>query len=114
MGKLLWRFCLAPSPSPTAQDHYASGKIEVMGAIVRKGNVVCRMIEDTGFNTNKARERFVRNVVSKNVSLVATDEAHHYRHLSKEGLPHEQVTPVLERIFLPIQTIVRIQISSIA
>jgi transposase-like protein len=71
---------------------YTSGKIEVMGAIARKGNVVCQMIEDAGFGTNKARNRFVRNVVSTNVSLVATDEAHHYRHLSKEGLPHEQVT----------------------
>jgi hypothetical protein len=45
------------------------GKIEVIGAIARKGNVVCKMIEDAGFGTH---EKFVRNVVSKNVSLVAT------------------------------------------
>src|SRR6185437_4316112 len=56
---------------------YTSGKIEVMRAIARKGNVVCQMIEDAGFGTNRARERLVRNVVSNNVSLVATDEAHH-------------------------------------
>ena len=29
-------------------------------------------------------------VVSRNVSLVATDEAFHYRHLAKEGYPHDQ------------------------
>jgi transposase-like protein len=63
------------------------GKIEVIGAIARKGNVVCRMIDEAGFDTH---EQFVRNVVSNNVSLVATDEAHHYRHLRKD-LPHEKV-----------------------
>jgi len=65
------------------------GKIEVIGAIARKGNVVCKMIEDAGFDTH---ERFVRGVVSRNVSLIATDEATHYRHLSKAGLPHDTVT----------------------
>jgi transposase-like protein len=64
------------------------GKTEVIGAIARKGNVVCKMIDEAGFHTH---EDFVRNVVSRNVSLVATDEASHYRHLSKAGLPHEQV-----------------------
>jgi transposase-like protein len=66
---------------------YLSNKVEVIGAIARKGNVVCRMIKEAGFDTH---EKFVRNVVSNNVSLVATDEAHHYRHLGKD-LPHEQV-----------------------
>lgn len=65
----------------------ALGRIEVIGAIARKGNVVCQMIEEAGFGTH---EKFVRNVVSNNVSLVATDEAPHYRHLRK-GLPHESV-----------------------
>jgi hypothetical protein len=65
------------------------GKIQVIGAIARKGNVVCKMIDDAGFDTH---EKFVRNVVSRNVSLVATDEAPHYRHLSKAGLPHDHVT----------------------
>jgi transposase-like protein len=63
------------------------GKTQVIGAIARKGNVVCQMIDDTGFDTH---ERFVRNVVSKNVSLVATDEASHYRHLG-EYVPHGTV-----------------------
>jgi transposase-like protein len=67
-----------------------SNKIEVIGAIARKGNVVCQMIghvEDAGFDTHA---KFVRNVLSNNVSLVATDEATHYRHLGKD-LPHERV-----------------------
>ncbi len=65
------------------------GKTEVIGAIARKGNVVAQMIEDAGFDTH---EKFIRQVVSRNVSLVATDEAFHYRHLAKEGYPHDQVT----------------------
>jgi len=64
------------------------GKTEVIGVIARKGNVVCKMIQDAGFDTH---ERFVRGVVSRNVSLVATDEHSHYRHLSKAGLPHDTV-----------------------
>lgn len=63
------------------------GKMEVIGAISRKGNMVCKMIEEAGFDTH---EKFVRQVVGDKVSLVATDEAHHYRHLRK-GLPHEKV-----------------------
>jgi transposase-like protein len=66
---------------------WMSNKIEVIGAIARKGNVVCQMIEDSGFRTH---EDFVRKVVSRNVSLVATDEAQHYRHLGTY-LPHDQV-----------------------
>jgi len=65
------------------------GKIQVIGAIARKGNVVCKMIEDSGFRTH---EDFVRNVVSRNVSLVATDEAAHYRHLTNAGYQHDVVT----------------------
>ena len=43
--------------------------------------------EDRGFDTH---EKFVRNVIGDDVTLVATDEAHHYRHLRKD-LPHEKV-----------------------
>ncbi|MGD0075885.1 MAG: IS1595 family transposase [Candidatus Binataceae bacterium] len=68
------------------------GKIQVIGVIARKGNVVCKMLEETGFDTH---EKFVRNVISNNVSLVATDEAPHYRHLGKD-LPHEQVNHAKE------------------
>ena len=62
-------------------------KIPVIGAISRKGNVVCRMIE----NTDKATlDGFVRQAVSTKVSLVATDEAHGYKDL-RGNYPHEAV-----------------------
>ncbi len=63
------------------------GKTPVIGAIARKGNVVCRMIENTDTPT---LTRFVREVVSDNVSLVATDEHSGYRYL-KWAMPHEVV-----------------------
>jgi transposase-like protein len=66
---------------------YGPGRVQVIGAIARKGNVVCQMIEDAGFDTH---EKFVRGVLSNSVSLVATDEAPHYRHLGRD-LPHERV-----------------------
>jgi transposase-like protein len=72
-----------------AQGPQLSKKFEVIGAIARKGNVVCQMIEDAGFDTH---EKFIRQVVSRNVSLVATDEANHYRHLEQQGYPHDSVT----------------------
>ncbi len=46
---------------------YLSNKIEVIGAIARKGNVVCQMIDDAGFDTH---EKFVRNVVSNPASSI--------------------------------------------
>jgi len=81
----------------TSQRHvgrgpYLENKAQVIGAIARKGNVVCQMIEDAGFDTH---ERFVRNVVSRDVSLVATDEAAHYRHLG-EYVPHGTVNHAKE------------------
>jgi hypothetical protein len=67
---------------------YGADKIPVIGAISRKGNVVCRMIEIA----DKARmEGFVNRVVSKDVELVATDDARGYDDLSKKGFPHEVV-----------------------
>ncbi len=78
--------------NPHERGPYMTNKIQVIGAIARKGNVVCQMIEDAGFDTH---ERFVRNVVSRNVSLVATDGASHYRHLG-ENLPHESVNHAKE------------------
>jgi hypothetical protein len=63
-------------------------KTQVIGAIARKGNVVCQMIEESGFRTH---EDFVHKVVSRDVSLVATDEAAHYRHLSEIGYAHDSV-----------------------
>ncbi len=49
----------------------AVGKTTVIGAISRKGNVVCQMIENTDAKTLNG---FVRKTVSGNVDLVSTDE----------------------------------------
>jgi transposase-like protein len=64
-----------------------AGKIPVIGAISRKGNVICQMIENTDTPT---LDRFVRRTVDEKVSLVATDEHSGYRLLSR-AYPHETV-----------------------
>jgi transposase-like protein len=68
-----------------------SGKTTVIGAISRKGNVVCQVIENTDAATLNS---FVRKAVSGNVDLVATDEHVGYRTLSygDTPLPHETVS----------------------
>ncbi|HLW71068.1 MAG TPA: IS1595 family transposase [Candidatus Binataceae bacterium] len=48
-----------------------SGKVGVIGAISRKGNVVCQIIENTDAKT---LNRFVHKTVSDRVSLVATED----------------------------------------
>lgn len=63
------------------------GKIPVIGAISRKGNVVCRMIERADKPT---MDGFVRKVVSDKVDLVATDEAYGYMDLAP-AYPHRFV-----------------------
>ncbi len=63
------------------------GKTAVIGAIARKGNVVCRMIEATD---TPVLDGFVRRTVDEKVSLVATDEHSGYR-LLKYGYPHEVI-----------------------
>jgi transposase-like protein len=65
-----------------------SGKTTVIGAIARKGNVVCQIIEKTDAIT---LNRFVRKAVSDKVDLVATDEWGGYAHLDALGFPHEAV-----------------------
>jgi transposase-like protein len=60
-------------------------KVGVIGAIARKGNIVCKVIGDQDARTLSG---FVRNVVSDQVSLVVTDEKHDYKHM---GLPHQFV-----------------------
>ncbi len=65
------------------------GKTEVIGAIARKGNVICQMVEEADFSTY---DDFVRKTVSNKVSLIATDESTRYRHLQKLGYPHQIVT----------------------
>jgi transposase-like protein len=65
-----------------------SGKIGVIGAISRKGNVVCKVIENTD---GKTLTRFVRNTVSDQVQLVATDDNPGYDALTSMGYKHKSV-----------------------
>jgi transposase-like protein len=62
-----------------------AGKVVVIGAIARKGNVVARMIENTKEETMVS---FVRQAVSEKVKLVATDEHENYKRI---GFPHASV-----------------------
>ncbi|MGP0060456.1 MAG: IS1595 family transposase [Beijerinckiaceae bacterium] len=55
-----------------------TGKLIVIGAASRKGNVVARVIENTDTAT---LDGFVREAVSEKVSLLATDEHSGYRKL---------------------------------
>lgn len=63
------------------------GKTAVIGAIARKGNVVCEIIENTDRHT---LSNFVRKAVSESVSLVATDEHTGYARLKRQ-FPHQTV-----------------------
>jgi transposase-like protein len=65
-----------------------AGKVPVIGAISRKGNVVCQMIENADTET---LTRFVRKAVSDKVDLVATDEHAGYRYI-KWAMPHEVIS----------------------
>jgi transposase-like protein len=66
-----------------------AGKIPVVGAISRKGNVICKMIENADTET---LTKFVRKTVSDKVELVATDEHSGYRYLKYAPLPHYTVS----------------------
>jgi transposase-like protein len=73
--------------------HGTAGKLPVIGAIARKGNVVCQMIENTDTPT---LDSFVRKVVNKErVDLISTDEHSGYRMLGFGGkefaLPHQVI-----------------------
>jgi IS1 family transposase len=61
-----------------------SGKIPVVGAVQRKGNVVARVIARA---SSEMLQGFIQEVVSKKVSLLATDDNNAYRKLPKEW-PH--------------------------
>lgn len=63
------------------------GKVGVIGAIARKGNVVCEIIENTDRMT---LSNFVRKAVDTRVSLVATDDHTGYARLRRE-FPHQSV-----------------------
>ena len=65
-----------------------AGKIPVVGAIARNGNVVCKMIENADTET---LTKFVRKTVSDKVDLIATDEHSGYRYLKYAPYPHEVV-----------------------
>jgi hypothetical protein len=58
-----------------------AGKTTVIGAISRKGNVVCQVIEDTDQPT---LEGFVKKTVSDKVDLIATDEHPGYNYLGRD------------------------------
>jgi transposase-like protein len=64
--------------------HGKVGKIPVVGAVRRKGNVVARVIEAADGPT---LTRFVLETVSHRVSLLATDDNHAYRRLNRR-YPH--------------------------
>jgi hypothetical protein len=64
-----------------------TGKTTVIGAISRKGNVVCQIIENTSADSLSG---FVEKAVSEKVSLVATDEAGGYRDL-RHFYPHQVI-----------------------
>jgi transposase-like protein len=67
-----------------------SGKIPVIGAAQRKGNVVARVLESV---TGKTASAFVREVVSNKVSLLATDDYQVYDGLteySRETVKHSE------------------------
>jgi hypothetical protein len=63
------------------------GKTEVVGAIARKGNVVCKMVEEADFHTYQG---FVNRTIGDKVSLLATDENVAYKHLGRH-IPHQSV-----------------------
>ena len=78
---------LKPAKMWRANEAVGYKKVAIIGAIERKGNVVCKVIGAMGAAT---RADFVRHTVSENVSLVCTDEANAYRYVRK-GMPHRAV-----------------------
>lgn len=69
-------------PGPTA-----SGKVAVVGAVKRKGNVIARVIENVKQATLEA---FVNEAVSEKVSLLCTDQWVGYKNLG-DKFPHSMV-----------------------
>jgi hypothetical protein len=67
-------------------ENVGYGKVGVIGAIERKGNVVARVIGGMDARTMSGS---VRTLAGDRVSLVITDEAQTYENL---GLPHESVS----------------------
>jgi transposase-like protein len=65
----------------------SGGKVPVVGAFSRKGNVVTRVLERA---SKKTLQAFVREAVSDKVSLLATDELPAYKGLKE--YPHKTVS----------------------
>lgn len=55
------------------------GKVGVIGAISRKGNVVCEVIENLSHGTI---DDFVKKTISKKVEIVATDQLNLYAYIN--------------------------------
>lgn len=72
---------------PLGSEKIGYGKVGIIGAIQRKGNVVARVIGSQDAPTLSA---FVRRVVADKVSLVVTDENQDYRYVRRD-MPHEAV-----------------------
>jgi transposase-like protein len=64
-----------------------AGKTAVVGAVSRKGDLIARVVDRTDTRT---LEGFVRGVVSKDVTLLSTDEHAGYRNLGRD-FPHRVV-----------------------
>jgi hypothetical protein len=69
---------------PPGRGGIGSGKVPVVGAVQRKGNVIARVIETV---SAEILTGFVREAVSHKVSLLVTDQWTGYRYLNKE-YPH--------------------------
>ncbi len=65
-----------------------SGKVGVIGAISRKGNVTCQIVERLD---EKTLRRFVNECVSQRVVLLATDAHNSYQNLTDDGFMHRVV-----------------------
>jgi len=65
-----------------------SGKIPVIGAVQRKGNVIARVLNKV---TRENAEWFVKEMISDKVSLIASDENRIYHRLNATGFPHGSV-----------------------
>jgi hypothetical protein len=66
----------------------SAGKTPVIGAIARKGNVVCKAINRFGFSQ---QQEWVREAVSTKARLLATDESPFYASFRKAGYKHQTV-----------------------
>ena len=75
--------------SKRRHTHGPEGKLAVVGAIARKWNVVCQLIEAADKYT---LQNFVKRTVSEQVSLVATDEAPGYANVNKMFPQHPHQT----------------------